>query len=112
MKEYDGSIAVSGTHGKTTTTSMISLILEHAGCDPTILVGGNLPEFDGNVKVGKGDYIVTEACEYMDSFLSLYPKYKIILNIDSDHLDYFKDIDHIVSSFDRFARLEPKDDCI
>ena len=109
MKEYDGSIAVSGTHGKTTTTSMISLILEHAGCDPTILVGGNLPEFDGNVKVGKGDYIVTEACEYMDSFLSLYPKYKIILNIDSDHLDYFKDIDHIVSSFDRFARLEPKD---
>jgi UDP-N-acetylmuramate--alanine ligase len=107
MKEFDQSIAVSGTHGKTTTTSMISLILENADCDPTILVGGNLSALNGNVKVGKGNIIITEACEYMDSFLYLYPKYKIILNIDSDHLDYFKDIDHIVSSFDRFARLEP-----
>ncbi len=112
MREFGQSIAVSGTHGKTTTTSMISLILEEAGCDPTILVGGNLPAFNGNVKVGKGDFIVTEACEYMDSFLSLYPKYKIILNIDSDHLDYFKDIDHIVNSFDRFARLEPEDGAV
>jgi UDP-N-acetylmuramate--alanine ligase len=109
MKEFSRSIAVAGTHGKTTTTSMISLILENAGYDPTILTGGNLSAFNGNVKVGKSDFIVTEACEYMDSFLSLHPKYKIILNIDSDHLDYFKDIDHIVSSFDRFARLEPTD---
>jgi UDP-N-acetylmuramate--alanine ligase len=109
MKEFNQSIAVSGTHGKTTTTSMISLILENSGCDPTVLIGGNLSAFNGNVKVGKGDFIVTEACEYMDSFLRLYPKYKIILNIDSDHLDYFKDIDHIVNSFDRFARLSPKD---
>ncbi len=109
MREFGQSVAISGTHGKTTTTSMISMILENAGCDPTILVGGNLAAFNGNVKVGKGDFIVTEACEYMDSFLSLYPKYKIILNIDSDHLDYFKDIDHIVNSFDRFARLSPKD---
>jgi UDP-N-acetylmuramate--alanine ligase len=109
MKEFQNSIAVSGTHGKTTTTSMISLILENAGLDPTILIGGNLPAINGNVKVGNSDFIITEACEYMDSFLNLHPKYKIILNIDSDHLDYFKDIDHIVSSFDRFARLDPVD---
>lgn len=107
MAEYETSIAISGTHGKTTTTSMISLILEHAKTDPTILVGGNLSEFDGNVKVGKSDYFVTEACEYMDSFLSLRPKIEIILNIDSDHLDYFKDIDHIANSFHRFADLVP-----
>lgn len=109
MREFSQSIAVSGTHGKTTTTSMISLILEDAGFDPTILIGGNLAAIKGNVKIGKGDFLVTEACEYMDSFLSLYPKYKIIMNIDSDHLDYFKDIEHIVSSFDKFARLEPGD---
>ncbi|MEA4989096.1 MAG: UDP-N-acetylmuramate--L-alanine ligase [Anaerovorax sp.] len=108
MNDYETSIAISGTHGKTTTTSMISLILEHSKKDPTILVGGNLSEFNGNVKIGKSDYFVTEACEYMDSFLSLYPKIEIILNIDSDHLDYFKDIDHIVNSFHRFSKLVPK----
>lgn len=108
MSEYGTSIAVSGTHGKTTTTSMVSLILEKAGTDPTILIGGNLPEFHGNAKIGHSKYFVTEACEYMDSFLSLRPEIEIILNIDSDHLDYFKDIDHIVQSFDRFARLVPE----
>lgn len=112
MEDYPSSIAVSGTHGKTTTTSMVSLILENAKTDPTILVGGNLHEFGGNVKIGKSDLFVTEACEYMDSFLSLRPKMEIILNIDSDHLDYFKDIDHIVASFDRFAKLVPEDGCI
>lgn len=109
MNDYETSIAISGTHGKTTTTSMVSLILEHSRKDPTILVGGNLSEFDGNVKIGKSNYFVTEACEYMDSFLSLYPKVEIILNIDSDHLDYFKDIEHIVKSFHCFSRLVPKD---
>ena len=108
MSEYENSIAISGTHGKTTTTSMVSLILERAKLEPTILVGGNLAEIGGNVKVGHSKYFVTEACEYMDSFLSLRPKIEIILNIDSDHLDYFKDIDHIVSSFDRFASLVPE----
>ena len=108
MKGYKNSIAISGTHGKTTTTSMISLILEKAHKEPTILVGGNLSEIGGNVKVGKSDYFVTEACEYMDSFLNLQPSIEIILNIDSDHLDYFKDIEHIVNSFDRFAKLVPK----
>ncbi len=112
MSEYDYSIAISGTHGKTTTTSMVSLILKHADKTPTILVGGNLAEIGGNVEVGSGQYFVTEACEYRDSFLSLRPKIEIILNIDSDHLDYFKDIDHIVRSFDRFSKLVPEDGTI
>ncbi len=103
MDEFQDSIAISGTHGKTTTTSMVSLILEAAKYDPTILVGGNLDEIGGNYKVGSGDYFVTEACEYRDSFLELRPEIEVILNIDSDHLDYFKDIDHIVNSFDRFT---------
>jgi len=108
MKECENSIAVAGTHGKTTTTSMISLILEKANKKPTILVGGILSEIGGNVKIGGNDYFITEACEYMDSFLTLNPKIEIILNIDSDHLDYFKDIDHIVNSFSRFAGLVPE----
>lgn len=109
MQEYEKSIAIAGTHGKTTTTSMVSLILEKSLKNPTILVGGNLLEINGNVKVGKSEYFVTEACEYMDSFLSFNPNIEIILNIDSDHLDYFKDIEHIVNSFDRFANLVPND---
>ncbi len=112
MKDHENSIAIAGTHGKTTTTSMVSLILEDAGRQPTILVGGNLEKINGNVQVGEGSYFVTEACEYMDSFLSLHPKIEIILNIDSDHLDYFKDIDHIVSSFHKFASLVPEDGLI
>ena len=109
MKDHYNSIAIAGTHGKTTTTSMISLILKHAELDPTVLVGGNLEEINGNVRVGKSEYFITEACEYVDSFLELSPRIEIILNIDSDHLDYFKDIDHIVKSFDRFAGLLPED---
>ncbi|MDR0876073.1 MAG: UDP-N-acetylmuramate--L-alanine ligase [Clostridiales Family XIII bacterium] len=112
MKGADNSIAVAGAHGKTTCTSMISLILKNAGKDPTILVGGNLSEIGGNVSVGSGDYFITEACEYMDSFLALTPKYAVILNIDSDHLDYFKDIDHIVRSFDRFANSAADDGAV
>ena len=109
MDDYKVSIAVSGTHGKTTTTSMVSLILDNAKYSPTVLVGGILSQFKGNVKVGEGDYFVTEACEYMDSFLALRPWVEIILNIDSDHLDYFKDIDHITRSFDKFAGYVPED---
>lgn len=112
MEQSKISIAIAGTHGKTTTTSMVSLILKNAGVDPTLLVGGNLHELDGNVRVGDGDYFVTEACEYMDSFLSLRPKVEIILNIDSDHLDYFKDIEHISESFQKFAKLVPEDGMI
>ncbi|NCB41899.1 MAG: UDP-N-acetylmuramate--L-alanine ligase [Clostridia bacterium] len=107
MADYEISVAVSGTHGKTTTTSMISLMLENAKMSPTILVGGILSELKGNVKVGSSEYFVTEACEYMDSFLKLRPRVEVILNIDSDHLDYFKDIDHIAASFTSFAKLVP-----
>ena len=102
MDDFKNSIAICGTHGKTTTTSMVSLILDHAKLDPTILVGGNLAEIGGNVRVGQSEFFVTEACEYRDSFLQLRPRIEVILNIDSDHLDYFKDIDHIVRSFDQF----------
>jgi UDP-N-acetylmuramate--alanine ligase len=112
MRGYGQSVAIAGAHGKTTTTSMISLILRNSGRDPTILVGGNLSEIGGNVHVGSGDYFVTEACEYMDSFLRLAPRYAVILNIDSDHLDYFRDIEHIVSSFRRFANLTPDDGAV
>ena len=103
MDRYDRSVAICGTHGKTTVTSMTSLILRNAKYKPTILVGGNLPEINGNVEIGSNDYFVTEACEYMDSFLELNPSIGVILNIDSDHLDYFKDMDHIVRSFKSFV---------
>ncbi|MBQ1377267.1 MAG: NAD(P)-binding domain-containing protein, partial [Lachnospiraceae bacterium] len=89
MRRKKYSIAISGAHGKTTTTSMISLILEHAGFDPTLLVGGNLPEIHGNVKIGQSDYLVTESCEYKDSFLDMRPSVAVILNIAEEHLDYF-----------------------
>lgn len=103
MENYENSVAICGTHGKTTVTSMTSLILRNACYKPTILVGGNLPEINGNVEIGSNDYFVTEACEYMDSFLNLKPSIGVILNIDSDHLDYFKDMDHIVRSFRTFV---------
>ena len=108
MDSYPYAVAVSGTHGKTTTTSMVSLILKDAGLDPTILVGGILNELGSNVAIGSSDYFVTEACEYMDSFLSLTPNVEIILNIDSDHLDYFKNIGNIEKSFRKFAESVPE----
>ncbi len=107
MNGYEHSIAICGTHGKTTVTSMTSLILRNADYKPTILVGGNVPEINGNVEIGSSDYFVTEACEYMDSFLQLRPSIGVILNIDSDHLDYFKDMDHIVRSFRTFVEQIP-----
>lgn len=107
MDGYRHSVAICGTHGKTTVTSMTSLILRNADYKPTILVGGNLPQINGNVEIGTSDYFVTEACEYMDSFLQLRPSIGVILNIDSDHLDYFKDIEHIVKSFSTFVEQIP-----
>lgn len=109
MRNYDTPIAVSGTHGKTTTTSMISQILLEADADPTISVGGILPSIGGNIRVGQSETFVTEACEYTNSFLSFFPKISIILNIDADHLDFFKDIDDIRHSFRKFAQLLPSD---
>lgn len=109
MKNYQVSIAVSGTHGKTTTTSMASHILLQGGFDPTITVGGILPAIGGNLRVGKSQTFITEACEYTNSFLSFFPKISIILNIDADHLDFFKDIDDIRRSFRLFAEKLPAD---
>ena len=107
MDDYENSVAICGTHGKTTVTSMTSLILRNADYKPTILVGGNLPQIHGNVEIGETKYFVTEACEYMDSFLELRPNIGVILNIDSDHLDYFKDMEHIVRSFSTFVEQIP-----
>ena len=98
------SAAVAGTHGKTTTTSMLSEITMAAGVDPTLSIGGILPSINGTTRIGKGDYFVAEACEYCDSFLKLDPYLEIILNIDADHLDYFRDLDHIRQSFHSFAK--------
>lgn len=109
MTNYDTPIAVSGTHGKTTTTSMLSHILLAGDLDPTISVGGILKAIGGNIKVGNSGLFVTEACEYTNSFLHFFPKISIILNIDADHLDFFKDLDDIRHSFRRFAELLPAD---
>ncbi|MCR5686519.1 MAG: UDP-N-acetylmuramate--L-alanine ligase [Lachnospiraceae bacterium] len=109
MRNYRTSIAVSGTHGKTTTTSMITSVLLAASADPTVSVGGMLPAIGGNIRIGKSDVFLTEACEYTNSFLSFFPTTEVILNIDADHLDFFKDIDDIRNSFKKFASLLPAD---
>ena len=109
MKNYKTPIAVSGTHGKTTTTSMISEILLERKVDPTLSIGGIYKPIGGNIRVGSSEYFVTEACEYTNSFLSFFPKIGIILNIEEDHLDFFQDIHDIRNSFHRFASLLPSD---
>lgn len=109
MRNYELPIAISGTHGKTTTTSMISEILLQAKTDPTLSIGGILKSIKGNSRVGTSPYFVTEACEYTNSFLSFFPKIALILNIEEDHLDFFKDIHDIRNSFTKFANLLPDD---
>lgn len=108
MSNYQMPIAVSGTHGKTTTTSMISHVLLEGDLDPTISVGGILPAINGNIRVGNSETFVTEACEYTNSFLNFAPKISIILNVEEDHMDYFKDIHEIRESFHKFATLLPE----
>lgn len=103
MDNYEKSIAVAGTHGKTTTTSMISQILLVAKADPTISVGGILESIGGNIRVGGSEVFITEACEYTNSFLHFHPKYSIITSVEAEHLDFFKDIDDIRRSFHEFA---------
>lgn len=103
MNNYQNSIAVSGTHGKTTTTSMLSLIMLEGNCDPTISVGGILKDIDGNIRVGRSQNFITEACEYTNSFLKFNPRIEIILNVEADHLDFFKDLDDIRHSFRLFS---------
>jgi len=109
MDNYKMPIAVAGTHGKTTTTSMVSTLLLAGGLDPTISVGGILPAIGGNLRIGQSDIFVTEDCEYTNSFLDFRPKVSIILNIEEDHMDFFKGIEEIYDSFHRFARELPPD---
>ncbi len=107
MTNYETPVAISGTHGKTTTTSMLSQILLQNDSDPTISVGGILKSIGGNIRVGESEIFVTEACEYTNSFLNFFPKISIILNIEEDHMDFFKDINEIRDSFTKFAAKLP-----
>ena len=109
MTNYKTAVNIAGTHGKTTTTSMLTEILMAGNCDPTISVGGILDSIGGNIRVGQSETFLTEACEYTNSFLSFFPTLGIILNMDADHLDFFKDIDDIRHSFRKFAELLPAD---
>lgn len=108
MKNYKTAIAVSGTHGKTTTTSMITEVMLEAHEDPTVTVGGMLDCIHGNFHLGDSDCFITEACEYTNSFLSFYPTVEAVLNIEADHLDFFKDLDDIRHSFRLFMEKLPK----
>lgn len=105
--EYQNCICISGTHGKSTTTGMVSLIFLEAQKNPTIQIGAHLPQINGNYFIGDKDYLIMEACEYVDSFLHFHPTSEIILNIDDDHLDYFKNIDNIKKSFTKYLNLLP-----
>lgn len=105
MKSYKNAICISGTHGKTTTTSMLTHILMEANLDPTVMIGGYLPLLHAGHRVGHGDTILMESCEYCDSFLNFFPTLAVILNVEADHLDYFKDLQDIQKSFHQFATL-------
>lgn len=105
MKSYKNAICISGTHGKTTTTSMVTHIMMEAQCDPTVMIGGYLPLLHAGHRVGNGDTIILESCEYCDSFLNFFPTLAVVLNIEEDHLDYFKDLGDIEKSFHKFAEI-------
>ena len=105
MRSYENAICVSGTHGKTTTTSMIAHIFMEAALDPTVMIGGYLPLLHAGHRVGQGNTILLESCEYCDSFLNFFPSLAVILNIEADHLDYFKDLEDVKKSFRKFAQL-------
>ena len=106
-KAFKNTICISGTHGKTTTTSMIALCFLEACKDPTIQVGAYLKQLDGNYRVGTSEYFIIEACEYVESYLKLFPRAEVILNIDNDHLDYFGTLDNIIKSFGNYVKLIP-----
>ena len=108
-KAFRNTICISGTHGKTTTTSMVSLCFLEACKDPSIQVGAYLNAIDGNYRVGNSEYFIIEACEYVESYLKFFPKTEVILNIDNDHLDYFGTLENIVISFGKYVRLLPDD---
>ena len=105
MRSYRNAICISGTHGKTTTTSMMTHILMEAEADPTVMIGGYLPLLHAGHRVGHGDTILLESCEYCDSFLNFFPTLAVVLNVEADHLDYFKDLQDVQKSFHKFAEM-------
>ena len=105
MLSYKNALCISGTHGKTTTTSMMTHVLMEAQLDPTVMIGGELPLLKAGHRVGQGDTILLESCEYCDSFLNFFPSLAVILNVEADHLDYFKDLQDVQKSFRKFAEL-------
>ena len=109
MHGYRNALCISGTHGKTTTTSMATHIFMAADTDPTVMIGGTLPLLHSGYRVGHGDTIIAESCEYCNSFLSFFPTVAVILNVEADHLDFFKDLHDVEHSFRRFAELVPAD---
>ena len=112
MSDYKHALCIAGTHGKTTTTSMCTHIVMAAQMDPTVMIGGTLPLLHAGHRVGKGDTIILESCEYCNSFLSFRPTTAVILDIEADHLDFFKDLADVENSFRRFADLVPAEDGI
>ena len=107
-KEYQNCLCISGTHGKSTTTGMVSLIFLEAKLNPTIQIGAMLSQINGNTYIGDNNYLIMESCEYVDSFLHFHPTGIIITNIDNDHLDYFKNLDNIKKSFNKYVNLLPE----
>ena len=112
MRGYQNALCISGTHGKTTTTSMCTHIMMAAEKDPTVMIGGTLPLLNAGHRVGRGNTIIMEACEYYNSFLSFHPTVAVILNIEADHLDFFKDLADVQHSFREFALRTPEDGCV
>ena len=108
MQRYENAICIAGTHGKTSTTSMTTHIFMAAQADPTVMIGGTLPLIRSDYRVGKGDTIILESCEYCNSFHHFFPTIAVVLNVEADHLDFFKDLDEIKASFRRFAALAEK----
>ncbi len=107
-RRYDRAICISGTHGKTTTSALLTQILVESEMDPTAVIGGKLPLIQGSGVAGKSDIMVCESCEFVDTFLKLSPNIAVILNVDEDHLDYFKNLDNIIRSFNAFAKMADK----
>lgn len=109
MRHYENAVCISGTHGKTTTSSMTTHIFVAAQADPTVMIGGTLPLLHSGYRVGHGKTIILESCEYCDSFLNFFPTVAVILNVEADHLDYFKTFENVERSFRKFAALVPED---
>lgn len=112
MQEYPNAVCIAGTHGKTTTTGMVTHIFMEAGRDPTVMIGGYLPLLHAGHRVGSGDTIIAESCEYCNSFHNFFPTVAVINNIEADHLDFFKDLEEIKASFRHFAQLIPPDGAV